>query len=155
MMKGVRAVAGHEAVQLEQCIPLAVDCSRVRLYGPGCRGGSALLRRIVLVSSRGRAIALGNHVFLPDRHDGDLAILAHELTHCGQFQSWGAVRYFTRGAREQLRHLFHRKLGLGSNPYHYQSEPAAPFSSYGMEQQAQMVEDRFRSGQPGHAMPSA
>jgi hypothetical protein len=110
---------------------------------------------MVLGGSRGRAIALGNHVFLPERHDGDLAILAHELTHCGQYQAWGPVRYFARGAIEQLRHLVHRKLGFGSNPYHYHSKPDQPFTSYGMEQQAQMVEDRFRSGQQGHAMPSA
>jgi hypothetical protein len=155
MMRGVRGVDDHEAVRLEQCIPFAIDCSRVRLYGSGCRGVSGLLRRIVLGGSRGRAIALGNHVFLPDRHDADLAILAHELTHCGQYQSWGPVRYFARGALEQLRHLVHRKLGFGPNPYHYHSKPDQPFTSYGMEQQAQMVEDRFRSAQQGHAMPSA
>jgi hypothetical protein len=154
-MIGVRKIADHEAGRLEQCIPFAVDCSRVRLYGPGCRGMSGLLRRTVLGASRGRAIALGNHVFLPDRHEGDPAILAHELTHCGQYQAWGPVRYFARGALEQLRHLAYRKLGIGSNPYHYHMNPQKPFTSYGMEQQAQMVEDRFRSGQQDHAMPSA
>jgi hypothetical protein len=155
MRNGVRDVPAHEAVRLEQCIPFQVDCSRVRLYGTGCRGVSGLLRRVVLGASRGRAIALGNHVFLPDHHDGDSAILAHELTHCGQYQAWGPVRYFARGALEQLRHLLHRKLGIGSNPYHYHTTPQKPFTSYGMEQQAQMVEDRVRSGQPDHAMPSA
>jgi hypothetical protein len=110
---------------------------------------------MVLGASRGRAVALGNHVFLPDQLDGDLAILAHELTHCGQYQAWGPARYFARGALEQLRHLFHRRLGLGSNPYHYHAQPGKPFTSYGMEQQAQMVEDRFRLRQQGHAMPSA
>jgi uncharacterized protein DUF4157 len=155
MRNGVRGVAAHETVRLEQCIPFAIDCLRVRLYGCGCRGVSGLLRRTVLAVSRGRAIALGNNVFLPDRHDGDLAVLAHELTHCGQYQAWGPVRYFARGALEQLRHLFYRKLGIGSNPYHYHTNPPKPFTSYGMEQQAQMVEDRFRSGQQDHAMPSA
>ena len=155
MKNGVRGVAVHDAVRLEQCIPFAVDCSRVRLYGSGCRGMSGLLRRTVLGASRGRAIALGNHVFLPDRHDGDPAVLAHELTHCGQYQAWGPVRYFARGALEQLRHLLYRRLGIGSNPYDYQTNPPRPFTAYGMEQQAQMVEDRFRSGQPDHAMPSA
>jgi hypothetical protein len=94
-------------------------------------------------------------VFLPDGHDDDPAILAHELTHCGQYQAWGPVRYFTRGALEQLRHLLYRKLGVGSNPYRYQVKPGRPFTSYGMEQQAQMVEDRFRSRLGDHAMPSA
>ncbi len=155
MRNGVRGVADHEAVRLEQCIPFAIDCSRVRLYGCGCSGVSKLLRRMVLGASQGRAIALGNHVFLPDRHEGDLGILAHELTHCGQYQAWGPVRYFARGALEQLRHLFHRKLGLGSNPYHYHAKPGRPFTSYGMEQQAQMVEDSFRSQHQNHAIPSA
>ena len=94
-------------------------------------------------------------MFIPDRHDGNLAVLAHELTHCGQYQAWGPVRYFARGTLEQLRHLFYRKLGIGSCPYHYHVKPGKPFTSYGMEQQAQMVEDRFRSRQQGHAMPSA
>ena len=154
MKNGVRGVAHHETTRLQACIPFPVDCSRVRLYGSGCRGLSGFLRRMVLGASRGRAIALGNHVFLPHRHDDDLAIIAHELTHCGQYQAWGPVPYFTRGALEQLRHFFHRKLGLGANPYQYRTEPGKPFTSYGMEQQAQMVEDSFRSGQ-GQAMPSA
>ncbi len=155
MTRGVREVADHEAVRLEQCIPLAVDCSRVRIYGSGCRGVANLLRLVVLGASRGRAIALGNNVFLPDRHDDDLGVLAHELTHCGQYQAWGAVRYYTRGALEQMRHLLHRKLGIGSNPYHYRVKPDQPFTSYGMEQQAQIVEDSFRSQYRNHAIPSA
>ena len=155
MRNGVRGVADHEVTPLEECIPFAVDCSRVRLYGSGCRGMSGLVRLVVLGASRGRAIALGKRVFIPDRHEGNLAVLAHELTHCGQYQAWGPIRYFAQGAREQLRHLFYRKLGLGSSPYHYQVKPGKPFTSYGMEQQAQMVEDRFRSRQQGHAMPSA
>ena len=155
MKNGVRGVASHESEPLEECIPFAFDCSRVRLYGSNCRGVSGLARLIVLAASRGRAIALGNRVFIPDRHDGNLAALAHELTHCGQYQRWGPVRYFARGALEQLRHLFYRKLGIGSSPYDYHLMPGKPFTSYGMEQQAQMVEDRFRSRQQGHAMPSA
>jgi hypothetical protein len=155
MRNGVRAVADHETARLEQCIPFPVDCSRVRLYGSRCGGTSGLVRRVILVASRGRAIALGNRVFIPDRYDDNLAVLAHELTHCGQYQAWGPVRYFARGAYEQLRHLFYRKLAIGSNPYDYQVEPGKPFTSYGMEQQAQMVEDRFRLRQQGHAIPSA
>lgn len=154
MKNGVRGVADHENARLQECIPFGFDCSRVRLYGSGCRGVSGLVRLIVLGASRGRAIALGNRVFIPDRHDGDLAILAHELTHCSQYQAWGPVRYFARGALEQLRHLFYRKLNIGPSPYHYQLRPGKPFASYGMEQQAQMVEDRFRSRQ-GQASPSA
>jgi hypothetical protein len=155
MKNGVRGVPVREAARLEECIPFAIDCSTVRLYGSSCKGVSGLLRRMVLGASLGRAIALGNHVFLPDGHDDDPAVLAHELTHCGQYQAWGPVRYFTRGALEQLRHLLYRKLGVGSNPYHYQVQSGRPFTSYGMEQQAQMVEDRFRSRLHDQAIPSA
>ena len=89
-------------------------------------------------------MTLGNHVFLPDRCAGDVAVLAHELTHCGQFQRWGAPRYFVRGAAVQLRDLLFRRLGLGRSPYAYRLEPGKPFEAYGMEQQGQIVEDSFR-----------
>lgn len=123
-----------------------VDCRRVRLYRRG--GGLAgMLRGIVLAASQNRAVALGNHVFLPDRCRGDLAVLAHELTHCGQYQAWGPLVYFARGARVQLRDLLYRSTGIGSSPYRYKIEAGKPFGSYGMEQQAQIVEDSFR-GRP-------
>jgi hypothetical protein len=120
-----------------------VDCRRVRLYRR-TGGPTGLLRNVVLWVSGNRAVALGNHVFLPDRCDGDLAVLAHELTHCGQYQAWGPARYFARGLAAQARDLLHRKLGIGSSPYRYSVDPAKPFNAYGMEQQGQIVEDCFR-----------
>jgi uncharacterized protein DUF4157 len=125
-------------------LPARVDCERVRLHRGRGEGVAAVLRRTVLWASRGRAIALGNHVFLPDRCAGDLATLAHELTHCGQYQAWGGWRYFTRGAAVQLRDLLHRRLGIGRSPYAYRLEDGKPFDAYGMEQQGQIVEDSFR-----------
>ena len=135
-------------------IPFDADWERVRLYRPGCGGAGGWLRRLVLLASRNRAIALGNRVFLPDRCERDLGVLAHELTHCGQYQTWGPGLYFARGAITQLRDLVHRTLGVGTSPYAYRVEPGKPFGSYGMEQQAQMVEDRFRQSSD-HAIPSA
>jgi len=120
-----------------------LDCRRVRLY-QNASGVSGLVRQLVLSVSRNRAIALGNHVFLPDRCQGDVAVLAHELTHCGQYQRWGPVKYFGTGAVTQVRHLLHRTLRIGSNPYDYTDEPFKPFDAYGMEQQGQIVEDAFR-----------
>ena len=131
-----------------------VDCRRVRLYR-GSDGFSGLLRRIALFASRDRAIALGNHVFLPDRCRADLAVLAHELTHCGQYQAWGPLTYFLRGAKAQLRELVYRTWRIGSSPYRYTLETGKPFEAYGMEQQAQIVEDRFRASGRGQATPSA
>jgi hypothetical protein len=86
-------------------------------------------------------------VFLPDRARADLAVLAHELTHCGQYQAWGPATYFARGARAQLQELLYRVAGIGSSPYQYRAQSGRPFDAYGMEQQAQIVEDSFR-GRP-------
>lgn len=135
-------------------LPLRVDWSRVRLYGTGCGRTRELVRRAVLGLSRGRAVALGNHVFLPARCEGDLAILAHEVTHCAQYQAWGPWRYFARGAVAQLRHLAHRLLGVGGSPYAYVPTPGRPFESYGMEQQAQIVEDALRGSAAARAITS-
>jgi hypothetical protein len=123
-------------------LPTAVDSDRVRLYRCECTGGAAFVRRAVLALSRGRAVALGNHVFLPEGVERDPATLAHELTHCGQYQAWGPWRYFTRGAAAQLRDLLHRTLGVGESPYRY--VPGKAFEEYGMEQQGQIVEDAAR-----------
>lgn len=131
-----------------------VDCRRVRLYRGG-EGVTGLLRRIVLGASRNRAVALGNHVFLPDRCREDLAVLAHELTHCGQYQAWGPLTYFLRGARTQLQDLIYRRWRIGLSPYRYSLETGKPFEAYGMEQQAQIVEDYFRGSGRDQATPSA
>jgi hypothetical protein len=93
-------------------------------------------------------VALGNHIFLPDRHANDLAVLAHEVTHAGQYQRWGALTYFTRGAVAQLRDLLYRTVRIGRCPYRYTAVPGQPFQAYGMEQQGQIVEDAAR-GHPG------
>ena len=133
--------------------PLPLDWSRVRVYGSACGPRAGLVRNAVLRLSRGRAIALGNHVFLPARCEGDLATLAHEVTHCAQYQAWGPWRYFARGAATQLRDLAHRLWGFGRSPYAY--APGRTFESYGMEQQAQIVEDALRGSAAARAITGA
>jgi Domain of unknown function (DUF4157) len=123
---------------------LPLDPRLVRLHGSRSAGPARLIRRLVLRVSRGRAVALGNHVFLPAGCERDAAVLAHELTHCAQYQAWGPWRYYRRGAAAQLRDLIHRSLGLCDSPYAYCADDRKPFHAYGMEQQAQMVEDRVR-----------
>lgn len=123
---------------------LTVDCRKVRLYRGERGGASGLLRNLVLRFSRNRAVALGNHVFLPDRCREDLPVLAHELTHCGQYQAWGPWMYFARGLGTQIRDLLYRWLSIGSSPYGYPTDAPMPFEAYGMEQQGQIVEDCFR-----------
>lgn len=107
------------------------------------RDGGDALRSLVLLLSRGRAIALGRNVFVPAGQDKDVAILAHELMHCRQYEAWGPVRYYARGIVEQARHLLSR-LGLARNPYDWRGVPRRSFAEYGMEQQGQLVEDACR-----------
>ena len=125
-------------------LPLPLDPDRVRLYRSGCAGRSGRLRWAVLMLSGGRAVALGNRVFLPNRCEADAAVLAHELTHCAQYQAWGPLRYYSRGISVQLRHLLHRGLGWGRNPYAWEADDGRPFEAFGMEQQGQIVEDATR-----------
>ena len=144
-MRGAPAPGLSEAeLRATEHLPLVLDPSRVRLYRSACTGAPGWLRRVVLTLSGGRAVALGNRVFLPDQCDGDAAVLAHELTHCAQYQAWGPLRYYARGVTLQLRHLLHRQLGVGRNPYAWQGEGERPFETYGMEQQGQIVEDATR-----------
>ena len=135
-------------------LPLPLDWSRVRLYGSRCDRAAGLVRRVVLGLSRGRAVALGNHVFLPARCEGDLATLAHEVTHCAQYQAWGPWRYLSRGAVAQLRDLAYRMFGVGRSPYAYAATLGRPFNAYGMEQQAQIVEDALRGSVAARAITS-
>jgi hypothetical protein len=135
-------------------LPVPVEWERVRVYGSGCGRRAGLVRALVLRLSRGRAVALGNHVFLPAACEGDLAALAHEVTHCAQYQAWGPWRYYSRGAAAQLRDLLHRVFGVGRSPYAYAPVPGRPFEAYGMEQQAQIVEDALRGSAAARAILS-
>jgi hypothetical protein len=144
-------LTSHEHAALGN-LATAVDCRRVRLYRSGARGGASLLRTLVLWLSRNRAVALGNHVFLPQSCENDLPVLAHELTHCTQYQAWGPLVYFGNGAVAQARHLLYRKVRMGSSPYAYTVTPGKPFSAYGMEQQGQIVEDCFRGNPKARAI---
>jgi hypothetical protein len=121
-----------------------LDHRHIRLYRSSTTGWARRLRGLVLRLSRNRAVALGNCVFLPDHSEEHLPVLAHELTHCAQYQAWGFWRYFGRGFTAQLRDLLYRTGHGGFSPYHYILVPGKPFSAYGMEQQGQIVEDCFR-----------
>ncbi len=120
-----------------------VDCRRVWIHRGGGGRMSRWARAGVLRLSGGRAVALGNHVFLPDGCAGSIPVLAHELTHCGQYQRWGALRYVARGLADRLREVRYR-LGRGPSPYDYSGAGGVPFEALGMEQQGQVVEDCFR-----------
>jgi hypothetical protein len=124
-------------------LPLRVDLARVRFHRGRGNWATRSLRAVVLRCTGGRGIALGNHVFLPDDCCDSLPVLAHELTHCGQYQAWGAGRYYIRAIADRVRELRYRR-GRGVSPYDYSNEAVKPFEQYGMEQQGQIVEDWFR-----------
>lgn len=142
-----RALTSEERAALGSLCE-CVDTDRVRLHD----AAPDALRRWVLALSGGRAVALGNHVFLPGDRAGDIPLLAHELTHCGQYQAWGGLAYFARGINEQVRDMLSR-LGIGDSPYRWRPAGGRPFDSYGMEQQGQIVEDCYR-GDPEAAAVS-
>ena len=113
---------------------------------PSCsirRDPSDPLRRLVLLCSGGRAVALGHQVFLPDDCADDPAVLAHELHHVRQYEEWGLLRYYARGVREQVQYLLSR-AGLAASPYDWRRGGIRRFEEYGMEQQGQIVEDAAR-----------
>lgn len=118
--------------ELLQCFGRTIDLDRVRIYN-----NRSLLGRVVVRFTRGAAIALGYHVFIP--RDISLPVMAHELAHVCQFREWGVLRYLARGAWNQivLRTL------LGRDVYGWEPEPGKPFADYGMEQQGQIVQDCF------------
>ena len=135
-------------------LPLPVDFARVRLHRGAGGPARRALRALVLRVTRGRASALGNDVFLPDACCDSLPVLAHELTHCAQYQAWGALRYYARGVGDRLRELRHRR-GHGPSPYDYACGSPRPFAAYGMEQQGQIVEDWLRGSPEAAAMLTA
>jgi hypothetical protein len=110
----------------------SIDLDRIRIYN-----NRSLLGRLVVRCSRGAAIALGYHVFIP--RSITLPVMAHELAHVCQYQEWGAIRYLARGAWTQvvLRFL------LGRDVYRWDPVPGKRFADYGMEQQGQIVQDCF------------
>lgn len=132
-------------------LPLPVDLSRVRLHRGRGGWGVRRLRALVLRCTSGRGIALGNNVFLPDDCCDSLPVLAHEVTHCGQYQAWGAFRYYARAIADRVRELRHRR-GRGTSPYEYGLDAVKRFDQYGMEQQGQIVEDWFRGSARAHLL---
>jgi len=69
------------------------------------------------------------------------ALLIHEAVHVGQFQQQGWA-YALRSLGEQGRAWV--RTGSRRGAYHYTLLPERPLGAYGIEQQAQLLEDYFR-----------
>jgi len=109
------------------------------------------LRSAVLRVSGGRAVTLGNHIFLPSGQSQDVPTLAHEMTHANDYQvlaaamgaGKGSVAYAAVAGVDRVSEM------TGGNPYALpgQLTSSRPWGSYGFEQRAQIVEDCF-GGRP-------
>jgi hypothetical protein len=112
-----------------------IDCNAANILTEG------RFHSFVMKVSGGRAVTLGNNIYSPRElsatNVGDVALAAHELTHVGQFQSWGRARYYSRALGDRATEL------RGGNPYDWRSTGLTKFSSFGMEQQGQIVQDCF------------
>jgi hypothetical protein len=89
------------------------------------------------------AITVGHDIYFADatvtnKKTGAVnkQVLAHEMTHVGQFEDWGALGYVVGGGLTQFFNLFEDQysvpLPMGRN-----------WTRYGMEQQATIVEQCY------------
>lgn len=87
-------------------------------------------------------MTLGQDIYLPDKDAHDVPTLAHEITHAGQYQTWGAGKYYKEAMKDRMAEA------EGGDPYALPSPLPSDksFDSYGMEQQGQIVQNCF-SGQ--------
>ena len=122
-----------------------VDCDRVRLHRISRPGAAGALRSVILWASRGRAVALGNHVFLPDAlrdRPGHPGARAHPLR---PISGVGAVALLCSRCRPRSSASSCTDAPAWARARtHYRMEEGKPFEAYGMEQQGQIVEDSFR-----------
>lgn len=93
-----------------------------------------------------RAITYGNDIYVQDGEtnitdDGDVNpdLLSHELTHAGQYQSWGPARYYLDAGFTQGFNWLALKLYGENEQYELPNNLTRKFSGYGMEQQAEIV----------------
>jgi len=102
---------------------------------------SQTLRGYALIVVRGRQIFWPGLVADMSGDAGRLSVLAHELVHVWQYETgMTLVKYLWRDVI--------RRLGR----YAYRMQPGKPFTAYGYEQQAAMMEDwvRLRHGLFAH-----
>ena len=75
------------------------------------------------------------------------------LTHCAQYQSWGAWRYFGRGASAQIRDLAFPRFGLGRSPYAYRPGADRPSRRTGWSSRRRSWKTRCAAAPPRRRSP--
>ncbi len=90
--------------------------------------------------NKGRSFVVGENIFLAGKAKGSLRVLIHEAAHVWQFQCLLGWAYLLRALPEQADYALGR-----CNPYDYAPvENHLPFSAWGIEQQAQWIEEHRR-----------
>lgn len=118
-----------------------VDCDKVDVHRGNDGRVRNALRKAVMFVSGGRSVTLGNHVYLGDGDAQSTPVLAHEVTHVGQYQEWGAIKYYGRGAGARIEEIF------GGDPYSLPSPlpNGVPFGSYGWSNKDRLFRTVFSS----------
>jgi RHS repeat-associated protein len=106
----------------------SIDCNKADIVTGGLRYN---LYRLLPDQ---RALTMGNRIYLPRSTDlnseGGVALVAHELTHSGDYQSGGAMRvfkYYGAGIAGQVSDIW-------GNPYEWRNRPTSDFSTCHLEQ---------------------
>jgi len=123
-----------------------IDCDKVNVYD-GHDGKEANARRdLILKSTLGRSITLGHDIYISghdlSRYSGYVKrdVLAHEMTHVGQYEKWGAFEYYgTAAVTQWIGNSLFGKLEGRRNPEYQVPLPLEPGFNYGMEQMAEIV----------------
>jgi RHS repeat-associated protein len=117
-------------------------CAKARIYTSSDPNLSLLASLVgAMTRATNRPFTPGTVIFIPESREGDVALLAHELTHVGQFLDWGATAFVAAGIRSMTRDF------LGMQVYEIPGvDPLVSlrFGQWGMEQQGSIVQNCFR-----------
>lgn len=152
---GLRPLTAEERQKLgDECDSGHVDCDKVQVHTGNDDKSQNADREMWLKTCNGcSAITIGNDIYVRGgnvEQSGDVNkdLLAHEVTHVGQFQRWGWIRYTAQGLATQ----FFDNV-LHEDQYSVPLPMKRAWSNYGMEQQATIVE-QCSAGNPVYCAKS-
>lgn len=123
-----------------------VNCDVVHVHDGSSRDEG---RERWMLLTGGRSITVGNDIYVADQDigaDGYVTgeTLAHELTHVGQYQQWGAFGYAADGIFIQSVNTVANWFGANNPVYPVPLPTSKRFGQMNMEQQATVVEGCYR-----------
>ncbi len=137
----VLSLTDRERALLADFFGAGLDCGVVRIRDGGFP--SWLCTRSVLGT-----IFFQASIRFPERRDTPWGrgLLLHETVHIWQYRTVG-VRYATSSLWDQLRCTL--TTGTRRGAYLYELDPGRPFTGYGFEQQAQILQDHYLDAHEG------